>query len=199
LVVSKGASDVVWMRCGSWADQALSLGAVGLLMAPLMIRARRGARSPIAGFAAIPLVAVASAVLWHSVHENGFLGHREALAQVELKHFDPALPEIGAEEVVALLDRQDVTIIDARLPDSYDLGHLRNAVNLPVSSGLSERRRILTDIPKTRRIVVYCQSKTCPYAEAVASDLAFRGYEHIVLFPEGWRGWIAHERSKREP
>jgi hydroxyacylglutathione hydrolase len=43
-------------------------------------------------------------------------------------------PQLGAEALRELLEQRAVTVLDARLPDAFDAGHLTGAINLPVSS-----------------------------------------------------------------
>jgi glyoxylase-like metal-dependent hydrolase (beta-lactamase superfamily II)/rhodanese-related sulfurtransferase len=44
------------------------------------------------------------------------------------------VPQLGAEALTELLRAGSVTVLDARLPDAFDAGHLAGSINLPVSS-----------------------------------------------------------------
>ena len=94
-----------------------------------------------------------------------------------------------------MVGRPGVAIIDARIPGDYQAGHLPGAVNLPVYAGLVERGRILSTIGPRDRVIVYCQSAECHWSYAVASDLVFRGYRGVAVYPGGWREWESHELS----
>lgn len=89
----------------------------------------------------------------------------------------------------------DAVIIDARYPTDFELGHIGTAINIPVNSSSEVRQGSLTDVPKDSPIVVYCQSKQCPYSEIVADALAADGFTDLAIFEGGWLEWSAHDSS----
>jgi rhodanese-related sulfurtransferase len=86
--------------------------------------------------------------------------------------------------------------VDARFPQSYAAEHVAGAINLPVYAGPVERTEILAAANPANRVVVYCQSKHCHWAEVIASEMFFRGYRNVFVFPGGWEEWKHHEPSK---
>jgi hypothetical protein len=62
-------------------------------------------------------------------------------------------PRVAMDAFKAAFDAgEDMVIIDVRLPDAYAAGHIVGAINIPES----ETTVRLAEIPKDRRIVLYC-------------------------------------------
>jgi rhodanese-related sulfurtransferase len=210
LAVGKTQIDAAPMVWSAWAEQAtiflLALAGLAACRVLLWRRLRsqmapgRPAYLAVLGrwaltIAGIVTFAAALGVAWHLLNGNGFFFHRAALAQIIAQHFTPSLASLSAEQVDRLLGRSDVTLIDARFQEDYDRGHLEGAINLPVVASLFERERALAPLARTNTIVVYCQSARCPYAEMVGSEIFFRGFRNVVLYPGGWEEWRQHGRS----
>lgn len=53
---------------------------------------------------------------------------------------------------IARLDRSNTLIIDTRTKEEFDMGHIDQAINIPVD----EIRNRLSEIPKEKKIVLYC-------------------------------------------
>ena len=71
------------------------------------------------------------------------------------------------------LDRHQVTIVDARLPEELTLGMIDGAVNIP----LQKIRQRTNEIPKDRPVLVYCQTGQRSYFAARAlNQLGFDAY-----------------------
>ncbi len=199
LAVAERPPRTWFIRIGGWFEQATLfllafalLAGVRLCFAPCL-KGARWRRGTVFGLAALSF---GLAAVIHLVHDDGFLRNHVAVAQVVSRHFKPALPSLSVVEVAAMLDRPGVTLIDARHPETYRAGHMPGAINLPVYSGLVERAETLQTVDPGNRVIVYCQSAECGWGEAIAADLAFRGYRNVVLFPGGWNEWARYERSK---
>jgi rhodanese-related sulfurtransferase len=76
-------------------------------------------------------------------------------------------------------------LIDVREPSEYEEGHLPGAVNIPLRTLAANVDKIPTD----RQVFVYCASG---YRAGMAtSSLRMIGYENVLAFPPGWKGWTA--------
>lgn len=76
-------------------------------------------------------------------------------------------------------------LIDVREPYEYSRGHIRGAVNIPLSQ-LAAR---IGEIPPERKLFVYCQSGM--RSRQAARMFSKRGYNEIVNLSSGllsWRG-----------
>ncbi len=198
VVVSRGPEPLWDVRAAAWAEFAGSTAIVaatlGLtrLVFPGLGRLRR--RTVGAGL--LLLVAVGVGLVVHTAGDEGVLRNRGAVGQVVGQHFQPHLPTLTYADLKPLVGEPGVVLIDARYPEAFGYGHIPGAVNLPVYAGLVERREVLSRIPSTARIVVYCHSESCSWAASIATDVAFRGYDNVSLYPGGWVEWEAHERPK---
>ena len=75
------------------------------------------------------------------------------------------------------------TLLDVRSPQEFGGRHLPGAVNVPVG----ELRDRLAEVPKDKKVVVYCRSGT--RSAAAASVLREKGYEVLDLGGIGnWEG-----------
>lgn len=89
-------------------------------------------------------------------------------------------------------------IIDVREVPEYNRGHLKNAVNIP----LSQLRTRLDEIPRDRPVYVHCRSGQRSYNACMA--LAGRGYKNIYNISGSYLGICLYEyftdiTTEREP
>jgi rhodanese-related sulfurtransferase len=120
---------------------------------------------------------------------SGLLRNPVAVGDVQRRYHSTFLPKLTVEEVRGLLGNEDVVFVDARRRRDFRKGHLPRAVSMPVNASMDERDRIMDGLPNSKRIVVYCQSSGCGYAQEVADILSVHGYDRISLYPGGWREW----------
>ncbi len=65
-------------------------------------------------------------------------------------------PNVSAEEVKAWMEgKRAVVLIDSRLPDEYQAGHIPGAINIPAERMKFEAARLPKD--KTTSIIFYCR------------------------------------------
>jgi rhodanese-related sulfurtransferase len=93
----------------------------------------------------------------------------------------------GTHEVLGMLDggREDVVIVDVRMPADWRKGHVPGAVNLP--NGQWDRPKGLA---KDKLNVLYCYSQTCHLAAEAAVRLLAQGYP-VVEMEGGFATWEA--------
>jgi len=93
---------------------------------------------------------------------------------------------IAAERVKQLLDAgEKMLFIDMRPAKEYQQDRLPGARSLPIA----EVANRFSEIPKTGRVVLYCDCKTYDIADR-AVFLEYRGYRNIFVMPEGYSGWV---------
>jgi rhodanese-related sulfurtransferase len=65
-------------------------------------------------------------------------------------------PIVSAEEVKSWMEgKRTVVLIDSRLPDEYQTGHIPGAINIPAERMKDEAARLPKD--KTTPIIFYCR------------------------------------------
>jgi rhodanese-related sulfurtransferase len=149
-------------------------------------------------WSAVTLVFLAQvlALVHYLVQDEGFFRNPNGLVQVIGQHFKPELPTVSVAEIASMAGVPGLTIVDARSPQAYAEGHLTGAINVPIYAGPAERAERLAAVSPANRVVVYCQNINCHWAEVIASDIYFRGYQRVCVFPGGWNEWQQHEQSK---
>jgi rhodanese-related sulfurtransferase/DNA-binding transcriptional ArsR family regulator len=105
------------------------------------------------------------------------LGHQQ-LADVDRvveQYLDghDELEPVSLKELRRLMREGDVTVIDVRPSDEYVAGHIPGALSIPVS----ELRRRLKEIPKSREVVAYCRGRYCVYSLEAVALLRKQGYQ----------------------
>lgn len=128
-------------------------------------------------------------ILYHAFSEIGFLKNPSAVAEVTRRYYSVDIPEIDLSEMKEIVVQKSIPVFDARYTQDFSRGTIPGAKSLSVASNLSERQEVLGEISRTERIVVFCQSGACGYADEVAQFLKFNGYENVVIYRGGYRDW----------
>jgi len=139
----------------------------------------------IAQGAGLAIAALLCGMVYHFVNDEGFLAHANATDSIQQAHLTNFIPKVSKKEIHKLLNTNAV-FIDARLKRDFEAGHLKGAINVPVNAGDDEYNKALADIAKDARIVVYCQTFGCRFAENVAIKLISDGFSNVSLFKGGW-------------
>ena len=99
---------------------------------------------------------------------------------------EDTVDNITAERAKQLLDAgEKLVFVDLRPAKDYQQSRLPGARSLP----LAEVANRFGEIPKTGRVVLYCDCKTYDVADR-AVFLEYRGYRNIFIMPEGYSGWV---------
>lgn len=120
--------------------------------------------------------------------DAGGLRSATARAGIAEKHAASFLPSISASRLRDIEDK--VIIIDTRLRRDFLKAHIPGAVSVPIDGSEQERGKALAGVPKDQQIIVYCQSRTCPYAHQMAKRLLQMGYTNLWILRGGWNEWM---------
>lgn len=156
-------------------------------MKPAVTRVERLALSGVQAAAASAL-AVGLSMAWHGLWSGGFLSNAEAAAALQLAHRSDFMPKVHCR-TVRRLDAAGAVLIDARRAPDYARGYIGHAINVPIDANDAELATAVAGVARQSRIIVYCQSIRCSFAEKVAVRLAEAGFSNISLFPGGWEEW----------
>jgi len=113
-------------------------------------------------------------------------------AQAEAPETPAPLPELPGEQAREAF-HAGVLFLDARPPMDYWLGHVPNALNLPVWAKDFESR--LLDFMTSQmgapeaRVVVYCGGCCSTDSLLLARRLQAFGFKHIQIYRDGYPGW----------
>ncbi|MBS4770111.1 ArsR family transcriptional regulator [Carnobacteriaceae bacterium zg-ZUI240] len=90
---------------------------------------------------------------------------------------ETGINQIGLEEAIRLASQEDTLLLDLRPCEEFDAGHLPNAINLPMDEFDQKKMQL----PKNKKIIVYCRGRQCGYANLVAQNLQSLGYSTFSL------------------
>ena len=120
---------------------------------------------------------------------TGLFAYPKALEDVYEKSLVNNLPEIGTDEMKRLRGGFDTVVIDARATDTFQRGHIANAINIPTEMSEENLGFIIGHIKKSSKIIVYCQNEKCPYARIIAAYFIHEGFLDICIYKGGWVEW----------
>jgi len=135
------------------------------------------------------------AILWHAFSDVGLLRNPTAVAEVTRRYYSVDIPEIALAEMQKIVSENNTPIFDARYIRDYNRRTIPQAKSLSINSSLTERQQQLQGIEKGKRIVVFCQSSGCGFADEVAQFLKFNGYNNVVIYRGGYREWEKNHES----
>jgi rhodanese-related sulfurtransferase len=104
---------------------------------------------------------------------------------------EEAFPRIDSAALIKILEREDVTLLDARGAAAYKQLHIKGAKNLPASAfdeGFELLKKELTR--EGQIVVVYCSHRTCDDSHRLADRLGEAGIKDVRIFPGGMKEWI---------
>ncbi|MDE0555036.1 MAG: rhodanese-like domain-containing protein [Candidatus Poribacteria bacterium] len=100
------------------------------------------------------------------------------------------IPPISLQAARWFFDRQGVVFLDARSHREYARGHIPRAINLSISN-FEKQKTVLSNIPLSATIIVYCSGATCQSSLQVAEWT--KGYlgdhRNVYVFLEGFPAW----------
>ena len=140
--------------------------------------------------ALLGLAALVFGLIYHLSNSEALLANATTTASVQKAYAGTFIPRISARQTRKLL-ATDTVFIDARLASDYKRGHLDRAVSLPIDANDALWKKKIASIPKGKRIVVYCQSAGCKFAEGVSLRLMEDGFSGISIYRGGWNDWVA--------
>jgi rhodanese-related sulfurtransferase len=101
---------------------------------------------------------------------------------------------VPAKELLQRARKGLVTVLDVRPPEEFAAGHIRGAINVPVT----ELKKRLNEISRDREVVAYCRGPYCLMAFEAVAELRNRGRIARRLldgFPEWKSAGLPVDRS----
>jgi ArsR family transcriptional regulator len=99
---------------------------------------------------------------------------------------DGALEAMSRAELLAGLERNEVTLLDVRPAEEYRAGHLAGAMNVPIEA----LERMLDLLPQDKEIVAYCRGPYCVFSHEATQLLRQHGIA-ARRYAEGFPEWKA--------
>jgi len=99
---------------------------------------------------------------------------------------EDSVDNLSAERAKQLMEAgEKLVFVDMRPAQEYQQSRLPGARSLPIA----EVANRFSEIPKSGRVVLYCDCKPYDIADR-AVFLEYRGYRNIFIMPEGYSGWV---------
>lgn len=86
------------------------------------------------------------------------------------------------------LFKQKIIFIDARSPEEFAEGHIKDAINIPFY-GSENYSKTINNLNKNNIIVTYCSGADCDIAELSGEELFEMGFKRIYVFIGGYDEW----------
>jgi rhodanese-related sulfurtransferase len=147
------------------------------------------AGSYIAQAGIVVAMSLAASFLFHFCAEGGYLSSTKYTDAIIASHRHTFLPKIGKSKVKALL-KEGAVVIDARYYEDFKKGSIDGAINLPIDANDTANKAVLGGVDRDRKIVVYCQSPGCKFADSTALWLKENNYGNVWVYRGGWTDWI---------
>ena len=101
------------------------------------------------------------------------------------------IEDVSAQEASDVIQQNqgnpDFTIVDVRSPEEFADGHIENAINIDINSGIF--RSEIDKLDKDKKYLVYCRSgNRSQRAIDIMTELGFMKIYHVT---EGIVGWEA--------
>ncbi len=140
-------------------------------------------RDVLLGAAALVLLATT-----HAEIRNHFSAQPVPLLQAYRRPLPAGVHALDLATARTLLGRPFVVFVDAREPERFAVGHIREAVNLPLAT--LEQATVPPRVREAATVtIVYCDGPECGAAERVAAWLKERGATDVRVLTEGWGSW----------
>ena len=102
----------------------------------------------------------------------------------------PGVTTVNAKQTIALiLNSPELVVVDARLPEEFQKGHIEDAISL-VDSAVNEVILEQTLSNKNTPVLFYCNGPRCLRSSRAAQKAQKHGYTNIYWFRNGWVDWI---------
>jgi thiosulfate/3-mercaptopyruvate sulfurtransferase len=114
-------------------------------------------------------------------------------------------PEVlaGIGNVLASVDKSDITLLDTRTPEEYEEGHIPGAVNVDYTLNVvagdprlwrpQDELRAMYEaagVTPDKQVIPYC--RTGSRASVTYFTLRLIGYDNVALYPGSWKEWSEH-------
>lgn len=86
------------------------------------------------------------------------------------------------------LFKQKIIFIDARSPEEFAGGHIKDAINIPFY-GSENYSKTINNLNKNNIIVTYCSGADCDIAELSGEELFEMGFKRVYVFIGGYDEW----------
>ena len=99
-----------------------------------------------------------------------------------------AASNIFLKDAFSAYEDKSALFLDARSQKEYDSGHIKHAINIPVSAFLDSLPYLET-LDFNQHIITYCDGEDCNASIDLAANLKMMGFSKVNFFFGGWLEW----------
>jgi rhodanese-related sulfurtransferase len=132
----------------------------------------------------ICLVALVIGLLYSAFEGKGLFG-----ASAHTEGTVPTSTFLSYDEARSLFESNSALFVDARHAYDYQQGHIRNAINVPLTD-FESGGSALASVARDRLVVTYCDGVECNSSVELAKKMYEAGFLHVKIFFGGWNEWV---------
>ena len=176
-------------------ENALLLGAFVLSLAITRVRAPRAYRVSrkyqrvALHCVAFGFVALFTGLAYQYISPLGVISNASLIPEIYSRYSRDDICTIDTDAMRTFVSSGQGLLVDARLPADFARGTIPGAVSVSVESTRHRQGLGLAAINPGQRIVVFCQSEKCTFADEVAGELLRIGYSDVCIYRAGFAGW----------
>jgi rhodanese-related sulfurtransferase len=122
----------------------------------------------------------------------GLLANAVSGAGIPLVAARPAAgAPVSLEQALAAHITGSATFVDSRTRVEFLAGHIAGALSIPYVTRARELDALRRELPRTRRLIVYCDGGACSSATDLSVWLAARGWRDTQVLGDGYPVWRA--------
>ncbi len=97
--------------------------------------------------------------------------------------------QVSHAEALQLMNSREMVVADVRDQDSYDEGHIANAIHL----SMARLQEYCESVDKTKPVLVYCYHGIS--SQSVAQHLVEQGFSEVYSLIGGFETWKTHHSA----
>lgn len=102
------------------------------------------------------------------------------------------MKKLNTEEMERLnMGKEQFALIDVLPADDFDATRIPGAINIPLGGPDFAAKVEKAVGSKSKKVVVYCASESCPASTNAAEQLEAAGFTNVFDYKEGSAGWDA--------
>lgn len=146
--------------------------------------------------AGLVLVTTLVGLSCHYFYDGGFFANASAIEGIQKAYQGNFISKLTVSKMQKIYAKGSAVILDTRFQTDYEVGHIDSAISLPINCTDEAYAATVSELPKDKKIVLYCQSAGCKFAEKIAIRLKDDGFKNLAIFKGGWVEWQKADESK---
>lgn len=116
---------------------------------------------------------------------------------VEVQSIETKSEYISIQLVKKYINDSRVQIIDARSAEMFAGGHIGKSINIyPLVDDKNEYFKQITQLPREKTFVIYCDGGNCDLSHHVYTDLKNFGFTKVFIYQGGWEEWSKNANKR---